>query len=796
MIESPFEQMLDKSSKNLGLSRIVLDLHYVPLLFKVTKETVRSDEKPREHVERIPNIIGNDIDPHLIGLSRTILLEFRAEHFSLTPFLYLGNICKTMNKKSSVYYGIVETHKSSIDYAQAIEYIEAAQFPFAILYALYALFSKSYKVWHFQFVCVFLEFNCQLFRPQVLDSLVSKGQFEPFMSFIRQQNLNDKVVQSAVEDSIFALKNASRDNEFIDYLLHFQAIFEKRSQIKEDEEELKSKGDKGNYVIIRRATLSMGHLEFSQGIPLLKSRFTTFANVEYCIRVQVIDDNNEHLNGMRSTGGPNNVKLVMKRRLLEGIKMGGRVYEFLGSSTSQMRDHGVIFYATDDKGLQAQDIRTKAGDLSAFKHFVAKYVARLGLIFSQSMGSFDVKGTKLVVIKDIEGDIKPSFGTNVNIKKDRYCFTDGIGFVSDKVARQFLPCLQLKESKYFPSAFQIRYGGCKGMLAAYPSKTSIIAIRPSMRKYFSKDSSLRILKYSYPRPVYLNRPLISILTQLRVPDDVFYDLFNDNTSLVANASLSDRAAIELIRTYSISFIPYERLSQAFVSLLSEPFFRSLVHYLIQYRLRELKNKGRIRVPYKNGRIAFGVVDEMRELEYGQVFFQYTVMDEDGRPTSETRFLEGTVMVTKFPCLQPGDVRKLRAVRPKNGELDHIKDCVVFPARGPRPHPDEMGGSDLDGDEYAIFWDSPLIFPLGNFPSMIFPYGKNQRKDDGINMVDIVDFYCEYFIHNNIGKVANNHLMFSDLHPDGLMAQECDSLAMEYSISLDFQKTGYYEQTSS
>ncbi|KAL3189718.1 hypothetical protein MRX96_021184 [Rhipicephalus microplus] len=52
-------------------------------------------------------------------------------------------------------------------------------------------------------------------------------------------------------------------------------------------------------------------------------------------------------------------------------------------------------------------------------------------------------------------------------------------------------------------------------------------------------------------------------------------------------------------------------------------------------------------------------------------------------------ITGTVLVTKCPCVHPGDVRKFTAVDVP--ELHHVIDCIVFPAHGPRPHPEEMAG---------------------------------------------------------------------------------------------------------
>ena len=59
---------------------------------------------------------------------------------------------------------------------------------------------------------------------------------------------------------------------------------------------------------------------------------------------------------------------------------------------------------------------------------------------------------------------------------------------------------------------------------------------------------------------------------------------------------------------------------------------------------------------------------------------------------------GPLVVTRNPCLHPGDVRQLEAVDVH--ELSHLCDCVVFPRCGPRPHSNEMAGRVCDSKVVA------------------------------------------------------------------------------------------------
>jgi len=114
----------------------------------------------------------------------------------------------------------------------------------------------------------------------------------------------------------------------------------------------------------------------------------------------------------------------------------------------------------------------------------------------------------------------------------------------------------------------------------------------------------------------------------------------------------------------------------------------------------------------------GCLDELGILEQGQCFVRASVPSLDkyfvkhgSRFSSGNKSAEvivGTIVMAKNPCLHPGDVRILEAVDVP--ELHHLVDCLVFPKKGERPHPNEASGSDLDGDVYFVTWDENLVPP--------------------------------------------------------------------------------------
>lgn len=92
---------------------------------------------------------------------------------------------------------------------------------------------------------------------------------------------------------------------------------------------------------------------------------------------------------------------------------------------------------------------------------------------------------------------------------------------------------------------------------------------------------------------------------------------------------------------------------------------------------------------------------------------------------ETRsFIPGQkFVVMRYPCYHPGDVRVLRMTKEKQG-YENLRDCLVLPVKGPRPHAFECSGGDLSGNKLFVSWDdklipnkiaSPCAYPLNSTP---------------------------------------------------------------------------------
>ncbi|XP_054711022.1 uncharacterized protein LOC129220618 [Uloborus diversus] len=473
--------------------------------------------------------------------------------------------------------------------------------------------------------------------------------------------------------------------------------------------------------------------------------------------------------------------------LIRGLVIGSRHYEVLASSTSQLREHGLWMYAKDSEGRTAAYVRIWMGNFSAIKN-VAKYMARMGQCLSSTE-----EGTQITLNAGNEIALP-----DIKTKDRRYIFSDGIGSVSSDLAEEirsaYIKSAALNDDEvvfFNPTAFQIRYKGCKGMVAIDPTlPVRTIGIRPSMEKFECVTSSqLEIVKISAPRKLFLNKHLITILEQMGVPKKSFLDLqINMMMDLLDSLVDEGRAASILIDNMPVHF-PFSSLSKAGIFLTREPFFRSLLLAFFKSFAAKLQTHMRIAIPESHGRNMLGILDETKTLKYGEVFVQYS--KSIAFPNRDMQILRGSVIVTKNPCLHPGDVRKLTAVDVP--ALHHLRDCIVFPAQGKRPHPDEMAGSDLDGDEFVVLWYESLIFKRKNYEPMQYPvYTDNNLYKENIELSDMLKFFCQYIQNDTIGTFAHAHLVWADRLENGIFSKKCMSIAQRYPYVLDFAKHGTQE----
>ncbi|EXB53890.1 RNA-dependent RNA polymerase 1 [Morus notabilis] len=467
--------------------------------------------------------------------------------------------------------------------------------------------------------------------------------------------------------------------------------------------------------------------------------------------------------------------------LRNGILIGDKKFEFLAFSSSQLREGSAWMFASRD-GLTAADIRKWMGDFRCIKN-VAKYAARLGQSFGSSHETFRVGRHEVELIPDIQ------------VERDgkNYCFSDGIGKISEDFAREVAKKCGL--NRFTPSAFQIRYGGYKGVVAVDPTSSMKLSLRKSMCKYESKNNKLDVLAWSKYQPCFLNRQLITLLSTLGVSDHVFEkkqkETVNRLESILTD-SLRAQDELKMMFPGEITNTLKEMLMCGYEPN-EEPFLAMMLQTLRASKLLELRTKTRIHVP--NGRAMMGCLDETGTLEYGQVFVQCSrpqLFDNSSlvfnisSSSPDTFVVKGKTVVAKNPCLHPGDVRVLKAMDVP--ELHHMVDCVVFPQKGKMPHTDECSGSDLDGDTYFVCWDQELI-PRRRADAMDYTSAKTIEVDHEVTMEEIMEYFADYLVDDNLGIISNAHTVFADKEPKKARSKECIELAKLSSIAVDYPKTG-------
>ncbi|MBA0719083.1 hypothetical protein Golax_006790 [Gossypium laxum] len=467
--------------------------------------------------------------------------------------------------------------------------------------------------------------------------------------------------------------------------------------------------------------------------------------------------------------------------LQNGIVIGDKRFEFLAFSASQLRSNSVWMFASNDE-VKAEDIREWMGCFKKIRS-ISKCASRMGQLFSSSMPTLVVPVQDVEIVDDIE------------VKTDgiNYCFSDGIGKISLPFARQVAEKCGLN---HIPSAFQIRYGGYKGVVAVDRNSFWKMSLRDSMLKFESKVRMLNVTKWSESMPCFLNREIVTLFSTLGIKDEVFERMQEEQLCLLGKMLTNREAALDTLQSLGgvnsknilvemLQF--YEPNVQPYLSMMLQAHYENL--------LSDLKSRCRIFVP--KGRILIGCLDETGTLNYGQVYLcikmkkaELECADQSyfRKVDEETAIVIGKVVVTKNPCLHPGDVRVLEAVYEPQLEEKGLVDCLVFPQKGERPHPNECSGGDLDGDQFFISWDKDLI-PCQTEPPMDYTGRRPRIMDHEVTLEEIQKFFVDYMINDTLGAISTAHLVHADREPDKACSENCLALATLHSMAVDFAKTG-------
>ncbi|GAA5913146.1 uncharacterized protein JCM6883_006539 [Sporobolomyces salmoneus] len=544
---------------------------------------------------------------------------------------------------------------------------------------------------------------------------------------------------------------------------------------------------------------------------------SNFDGVDHFLRVSFKEEDGLQLSTVGGTEAQAQHELFegsIARILKDGLIFGGRKFEFLSYSQASLREASAIFLAPfpstivrngirSTRLIDAAQVRASMGHFEKCSFQPAMLGARWSQRFTTTSGLVVLRDHQIHRIEDIvERDAE---GNKIT------CHTDGAGLLSPKLRDEL--CKALIENGYrlssiapFPSVFQIRLGGYKGILAVDNTQEGEgvgIAVRPSQEKFFGLADSdtgdsfvLNIAKaFDRPRPLRLNRPLISALEDLGIEPSVFLRYQRKavaSLTLPRDASVFRAAHIQLVSSslggpsgFHQLLKSFAQLDQLPLSLLrDEPFLRQALDVV---RIRVLRSyKYHASIPLPDCRLLVGVPDEDGILEEDEVYIAL----RDPQSPDTVEYIEGRIAITRSPTIDAGDVRIVNAIGRFEGvsRLTSSDNCIVFPTKGKRSLSSMMGGGDLDGDTYQII-TLPDLIPDKTFPPLSHAAQPPLELDRPATIDDVADCFVHYIENNMVGAIATRHLFVADKSPQHGRDPIAIKLAELHSHSVDSPKTG-------
>ncbi|KAK3707260.1 hypothetical protein LTR37_012261 [Vermiconidia calcicola] len=544
-------------------------------------------------------------------------------------------------------------------------------------------------------------------------------------------------------------------------------------------------------VMVRAATITPTTIYFLSPVLEISNRVIRqyWQHADRFLRVRFTDEKDRGKIMSPDDASMNEVFTRVKRTMTNGIKIADRHYEFLAFGNSQFREGGAWFFASTGE-LTAQKIRDWMGNFEHIK-VIAKYCARIGQAFST---------TRAVQIAVNREDIP-------DINRNGYCFTDGVGKISPFLAQMIAREHNLPSTNSdYPSVFQFRLGGCKGVLAVDPSVPwNTVQIRPSQEKFKKTDHrGLEICRISHESTAYLNIQLILVLSAIGVEDNFFLRKMSHELSDYREAMTSEKKALEMLNK-NIDFnqmtIQLQRMVMDGFMHTQDPFMVSVLRLWRSWNIKYLKEKARIHV--EQGAFVLGCVDETGSLNghsddmpyssgedndpelLPEIFLQIPYRDPSRK--GKWKVVEGVCILARNPSLHPGDVRVVRAVDVP--ALHHLRSCVALPQTGDRSLANMCSGGDLDGDDYLVMWDDDIVPNKWNHPAMNYDAPDPVTSEGPVTVDDMTSFFVTHLKHANLSRIAVAHRYWADARAEGVKDPICLELANLHSMAVDYSKTG-------
>ncbi|KAK0502425.1 RNA dependent RNA polymerase-domain-containing protein [Armillaria luteobubalina] len=504
--------------------------------------------------------------------------------------------------------------------------------------------------------------------------------------------------------------------------------------------------------------------------------------------------------------------------LRDGFELGGRRFEFLAYSSSGLKEHSVWFinrfqYQHPNTNkiacITPGTIRDSIGDFKGnpIMTMPSKWAARLGQAFTSTKSSVTIQMNQWTEVEDL--GVEP------------YLHTDGAGTISESLGNEIWERLcqssgDCSENLIQPSAYQIRFLGCKGVVAVDPRLDDHpirMRLRPSMEKF--KDSrateaNIEIAEdFNRPMPSYLNRQLVMILEDKGVRREVFQKLQDDAEANAKTIDDSMKQFSDILEKHSLGNV--YRLSYIIRRLwdlgldiatpgIDTPFLKELRQVGKIHVLQDIKHRARIPVPGSFQLI--GVPDEGPTYEkagYKNVFTleKRSIYACIQQPGEEPYWFDGPCTVYRNPLTHPGDVQQVIAVKPPENKFcafAHLRNVMVFPSVGERSFPSMLGGGDLDGDTFIIIPNVDLQPPIVDFPAS-YPPGEVYKAthEDGTlresDVNDIIKFVVQYIEFDVLGTLSGRLLRIAGMVKEGIYHKDCEKLAALCSQAVDYPKQG-------